>query len=282
MKFPLAENSAAQAGRKAQNAVANASDNKWFEYVARIGYVMTGLVHAMIGWICLRLGLSGNTEESADQSGALAAFADAPAGAALLIIGGVAMAALALTHILDIFYGSAGRADKKASAIAKAIGKAGAYAALAFTAIRFGTGSHSSSGDSAESATEPFLTSTPGRVLVVVVGLVIVAIGVYHVYKGMTRKFREDLNPTGDHKVSTAIDRTGLVGYVAKGIALAGVGVMVMWAAISSDPEKARGFDAAFKEVLTLPAGGIILATIGVGFVLYGVYSVLRAKYQEM
>lgn len=282
MKTPTGKSSVAQAGQTAQNTVANASDNKWFEYVARIGYVMAGLVHAMIGWICLRLGLSGNTEESADQSGALAAFADAPAGAALLIIGGVAMAALALTHILDIFYGSASRADKKASAIAKAIGKAGAYSALAFTALRFGTGSHSDSGDSAESATAPFLSNTPGRILIVVVGLVIVVIGIYHVYKGITRKFRQDLNPAGDHKVSTAIDRTGLVGYVAKGIALAGVGVMVMWAAISSDPEKARGFDAAFKEVLTLPAGGIILAAVGVGFIVYGVYSVLRAKYQQM
>lgn len=156
------------------------------------------------------------------------------------------------------------------------------YAALAYTAFRFGTGGSSDSGDSAESATEPFLGSTTGRAIIAAVGLIIVIIGIYHVYKGMSRKFHEDLNPAGDQKLSQVIDKTGLVGYVAKGIALAGVGAMVMWAAWSADADKARGLDAAFKETLDLPAGGIILAAIGIGFILYGIYSVLRAKYQEM
>lgn len=192
------------------------------------------------------------------------------------------MAALSLTHILDIFYGSGRRKNKKASSIAKAFGKAVMYAALAYTAFRFGTGGSSDSGDSAESATEPFLGSTTGRAIIAAVGLIIVIIGIYHVYKGMSRKFHEDLNPAGDQKLSQVIDKTGLVGYVAKGIALAGVGAMVMWAAWSADADKARGLDAAFKETLDLPAGGIILAAIGIGFILYGIYSVLRAKYQEM
>ena len=43
----------------------------------------------------------------------------------------------------------------------------------------------------------------------------------------------------------------------------------------------ASGMDAAFGEILTLPAGGIMLIAIGVGFMVYGVYSVLRAKYQQ-
>ena len=263
----------------ARGAAAKAANSTWFEYVARVGYVMAGLVHAMIGWICLRLGLSGSGGESADQSGALAEFAQAPAGAILLIIGGIAMAALAVTHILDIVFG---RARGEIADSAKALGKASAYAALAFTAFRFGTGDPSSSGDSAESMTAPLLGSGPGRAVVIVVGLIIVAIGIYHIYKGVTRKFRQDLNPAGDHTVNRVIDKTGLVGYVAKGAALAGVGIMVMWASISADSDKARGLDAAFKQVLDLPAGGILLAAIGIGFILYGAYSVLRAKYQEM
>lgn len=266
----------------AQGAASEAKNSKWFEYVARIGYVMTGLIHAMIGWICLRLGLTGDSGESADQSGAIGAFADAPGGAALLFIGGVAMAALALTHLLDVFYGSGRRSKKKASGILKAISKAVMYAALAYTSIQFALGDSSDSGDSAESAAEPFLSSPTGKAIVMGVGVIIIIVGLYHVYKGISRKFHQDLSPSGDAQIGQLVDKTGLVGYVAKGIALMGVGAMVMWAGFTADADKARGLDAAFKEALDLPGGGIALAAIGIGFILYGIYSVLRAKYQEM
>lgn len=266
----------------ARGAASEAKNSKWFEYVARVGYVMTGLIHAMIGWICLRLGLTGDSGESADQSGAIGAFANAPGGAALLLIGGIAMAALALGHLLEVFYGSGLRSKKKASGVIKAISKAIMYAVLAYTSIQFAMGDSSDSGDSAEGAAEPFLSSTPGKALVIGVGVIIVIVGIYHVYKGMSRKFHQDLSPSGDRQIGQLIDKTGLVGYVAKGIALGGVGAMVMWAGFTADADKARGFDAAFKEALDLPGGGIALAAIGVGFILYGIYSVLRAKYQQM
>lgn len=266
----------------ARGAASEAKNSKWFEYVARIGYVMTGLIHAMIGWICLRLGLTGDSGESADQSGAIGAFADAPGGAALLFIGGVAMAALALTHLLDVFYGSGRRSKKKASAIIKAISKAVMYAVLAYTSIQFALGDSSDSSDSAESAAEPFLSSPTGKTIVIGVGVIIIIVGLYHVYKGISRKFHQDLSPSGDRQIGQLIDKTGLVGYVAKGIALMGVGAMVMWAGITTDADMARGLDAAFKEALDLPSGGIALAAIGIGFILYGIYSVMRAKYQEM
>lgn len=282
MDIPGGSDSLERAFNKAHDAVEDAADNRRFEYVSRVGYVMSGLVHAMIGWICLRLGLWGNSGESADQSGALASYAEAPAGAAILIIGGVAMAALSLMYLLDIPFGTVGRAGRKAFDVAKALGKSAVYAGLALTALSFGLGGGSESGSAAEEAAAPFLSSMLGRGLVLAVGLAIIAIGVYHALKGVTRGFRKDLNPAGDHRVSAVIDKTGLVGYVAKGIALGGVGIMVAWAAISADSDKARGLDAAFDEMRSLPAGGILLAAVGIGFILYGIYSVLRAKYQQM
>ncbi|WP_182355108.1 DUF1206 domain-containing protein [Flaviflexus huanghaiensis] len=282
MDNPANGDSVERAVEKARGTAADAADNRWFEYVSRVGYVMSGLVHAMIGWICLRLGIWGSSGESADQSGALASYADAPAGAVLLVVGGVAMAALALMHVLDIPFGRVRSSGRKAFNSAKALGKAGVYAVLAWTALRFGLGSGSDSAETAEEAAAPFLGSMVGRGLVLIAGMTIIAIGVYHAYKGITHSFREDLNPAGDHAVAATIDKTGLVGYVAKGVALGGVGIMVMWAAISADPDKARGMDAAFDEMRSLPAGGILLAAIGIGFLMFGVYSGLRAKYQQM
>lgn len=275
---------AQKAGRHAKNTASKVADHPFFEYLARAGFVMSGLVHAMIGWICIRLATGSSSGESADQSGALAEFASAPAGSALLIIGGVAMIALALMHVAEIFFQNGLQFDDKDTLVdnGKAAAKAVVYSALAFTALKFGFGSGSSSGDDAESVTSSFLQNSVGRILVILAGAAIVIVGLYHVYKGGTKKFKEDLNPAGDHNVSKGIEITGMVGYIAKGAALFGVGIMIAWSALSMDSDKARGMDAAFKEILTLPAGGAILIAMGVAFILYGVYSVLRAKYQEM
>ena len=49
-----------------------------------------------------------------------------------------------------------------------------------------------------------------------------------------------------------------------------------------ADPEKATGLDGALKTMADLPAGSVVLAIIGAGLVLFGIYSVLRSRYAPM
>lgn len=73
-----------------------------------------------------------------------------------------------------------------------------------------------------------------------------------------------------------------MLGYIAKGVALVGVGMMFGWAALGADPEKATGLDGALQAMTALPAGGIALAVVGAGLILYGLYAVLRSRYAPM
>ena len=75
---------------------------------------------------------------------------------------------------------------------------------------------------------------------------------------------------------------TGVIGYIAKGVALIAVGILFGWAAIGSDPEKATGLDGAFQTVASLPAGAVLLVVVAVGVMLYGVYAVLRSRYAPL
>ena len=54
------------------------------------------------------------------------------------------------------------------------------------------------------------------------------------------------------------------------------------WAGLGADPEKATGLDGALKTMADLPAGSVVLAIIGAGLVLFGIYSVLRSRYAPM
>ena len=280
----MAQNGGARgAAKDVEDKAEKVADHPWMEKAARAGFIMSGVVHLLIGWIALQVGF-GSGGGDADQSGALSTLASAPGGMVLLWIGGIAMIALALWFAAEAWFGGKRERETKdvVKHVVKSLGKAVVYAALAFTALRFATGGSSDSGQQTSEITGMFLQNAAGRILVGIAGLVVIGIGIYHVVKGVTRKFEEDLKATGGGNVGKAVVVTGVAGYVAKGLALFGVGVLFGWAAIGADPEKATGMDGAIKQMATLPAGTVLLAVVGAGLILYGIYSILRSRYASM
>lgn len=221
---------AARDGAEAAECTAETvTEHPVFGGIARGGFVMSGLVHVLIGWFALRVAL-GDSGQDADQSGALRTVAAAPGG----------------------------------------------------NALRFAAGGGSDSGQQTSELTAGLLGSPVGRGAVVLIGLVVLAIGGYHVVKGAGRVFEDDLRPPGDQRISMVVIVTGVIGYIAKGVALIVVGILFGWAAIGSDPEKATGLDGAFQTVASLPAGAVLLVVVAVGVMLYGVYAVLRSRYAPL
>ncbi len=72
------------------------------------------------------------------------------------------------------------------------------------------------------------------------------------------------------------------MGYLAKGVALAVVGLLFVLAAARADPSQASGLDGALKTLGQQPGGPVILVAVGLGFVAYGLYSFARARYARM
>ena len=282
MNIPGPE-SAKHAARSAESAAEQVAEHPVLEALARAGFVVSGLVHVLIGGIALGLA-TGSRGGEADQSGALRAVASAPGGAVLLAVGGVAMAALALWHVAEAWFGA--RQERETTDIvkhvARTLGKAVVYAALAVTALRFAVGGSSSSEQQTDSMTSTLMASPGGRLLVGVLALVIIAIGGYHVVAGVTRRFEKELEGHRGRQVSRAVTVSGVAGYVAKGVALLAVGALFGWAAITADPDKAGGLDAALSTMASLPAGTVLLALVGVGLILFGVFSILRSRYADM
>ena len=126
------------------------------------------------------------------------------------------------------------------------------------------------------------LLATPGGVaLLVLIGLVVLGVGVAFVVRGIRRDFEEKLAlPAG--AAGTGIRVLGTVGYVAKGVAVAIVGVLFAVAAFTHDPEKAGGLDSALKSLAELPFGQVILWLVGAGLMVYGVYCFARARYGRL
>ncbi|WP_238146670.1 DUF1206 domain-containing protein [Ornithinimicrobium murale] len=164
----------------------------------------------------------------------------------------------------------------------RAAGKGVLYGVLGWTALRVVTGSGADSGQTTTEATGTLMSAPGGRLLVGVVGGCVVAVGAYHVYKGVAKKFVQDLQGTGRREVSRAIEWLGMIGYVAKGAALGVVGALIGTAALQADPDQPTGLDAALKTLRDQPLGEVLLLLVAVGLAAYGLYSLARARYSTM
>ena len=260
----------------AKQSARKAADHPALEWMARAGFIMNGVLHLLIGWIAIRIA-TGSGGGEASNTGALAEIASAPGGQFLLWAGAVAFGALAIWQAIEAAIGSDETSDR-----VKAAAKAVVYASLGVTTATFAAGGSSSDSEKSSSTTADLLGSGWGKGLLVVAGLALVGVGAYHVYKGATKKFVEDLERTSGGKVGQAIIVTGMAGYIAKGIALGILGALIVLAVFTHDPEKAGGLDSALRTIGEQPFGQVLLVLTGVGIALYGLYSFGRARYARM
>lgn len=251
-----------------QNAASRAGDHPLVERGARLGYAASGVLHLLLAWVTVQLAWTAGGEQ-ADQAGALQELAGGGAGQVLLWVLLVGFVLLALWQATEAI--AWGETKDRVKAAAKAV----TYGVLAFTTVTVLT---SDSGGGSGGATSSLMSSGAGRVLVGAVGLGVVAVGGYHVVKGWKEKFLEDLQSSP----SRWVRRAGRVGYVGKGAALVVVGVLLVVAAVQSDPEKAEGLDSALTALAGLPYGPVLLTLVAVGFAAYGVYSFGRARHAKV
>ena len=76
--------------------------------------------------------------------------------------------------------------------------------------------------------------------------------------------------PAAPDRWEPLIEGIGRVGYVAKGIAFALVGVLLWQAAHSADVSTATGLDGALAAIAGVAAGPWLLTAVAVGFAAFG------------
>ncbi|MCM3487047.1 DUF1206 domain-containing protein [Kocuria sp. CPCC 205258] len=266
---------------RAADAADDATDSRGFVLAARAGYVAAGLLHVMIGVIALRVATGGSG--SADQSGAVAALAGSPGGTVLLWACFLGCAALAVFLFSEIFFGATQRSDRdRLKHRVKMGGQAVVYGAIGAVFGTYALGGTSDSSGSTQSLSARLMAHPAGTVLLIVVGLGLVVAGAFFVHRGVTRSFRENLKRLPPGTAGRAVMWLGTAGYAAKGVALAVLGVLVVVATVRSDPEQSSGLDGALKALQEQPFGAWILGAVALGLICYGVFMVVRARYQRM
>jgi len=249
-----------------------------FEWLSRGGFVARGLVYGIIGVLAFKLAL-GSGGQSASQKGALQSIAHQPFGHFLLILVAIGLAGYSMWRLTRAILGH-GPEESDTGFERVAAGASGiVYAGLCVLAIEILLGSGGSTSGNAKG-----VFGWPAGVLLVgIAGAVLIGVGLYQGYRGVSRDFLED-SKTEEMSVGvrTWIKWIGTFGLLSRMVVFGLVGVFLIRAAIDYNPNKAVGLDGALAKLRDSAYGPYMLGVVATGLVAFGLYSLSDARYRRI
>ena len=246
-----------------------------FNWLVRVGYFSRAILYTVLGLIAL----TSASKIAEGTNGVFRAIEDYPLGTAILWIMVIGLIAYALFRFCSLFFDIENNGSD-AKGWGKRIGHAGsgiAHLALAYSAYRFATSEGSGSGGSgggAQEAASGVLGFELGGVVLGLLGIALFVAAFHQAKKGITGSFM--------HRISgQAPDFTrwlGGAGFLARAVVYVVIGWSLFQAGFmsgGSDQVKTLG-----DAVASLAGEGIIFTLTAIGLLLFGIFSLILARYR--
>ena len=263
-------------------------ERPWVVALTRLGWVAKAAVYVLMGVAAMSIARSGPAPQAADEEaspqGALDTIRDMSGGRALLGV-------LCVGLLLYVAWRALSVALQRGNDARHWLNRIGySFSAIFYFTLALVAGRGALRGDDPgqstqiEDLSQRTLDMTAGRWLLGAAGVVVIIVGiVFAIERGALRRFKRDLNLGGaTHGERELIITTGVIGWIARGIVTALVGWFVLQAALDYDPEEARGFDLALREVADTTRGQWLVFGAGVGLVVYGAWCAISARRQAL
>lgn len=253
------------------------------ERVARVG-ILSRAVNYLVLAVLVTAVLLGRGGTEVDRRGAIESVSQGVAGHVLLVLLCAGFAAYIAWQLLRAI---TRRGDESGLANAGrrllAVGTAVVYTGFLVTAVRVLLGSSTSSPQSdQDSWTARLLAAGGGRLVVGAVGIAFIVAGLVLFGYAASRKFETPLDTSAMgpamRRLATVL---GVVGQSARGLVFGIVGGFVLSAAVAEDASRSKGLDASLRTLAAQRFGAIMLSVVALGFLAFGLYSLLDARYRE-
>lgn len=269
-------------GSRVERAAPGSQHRDWLDHAIRFGLVAYGFVYLMVAWLAAQLALGHHSGRPSPQ-GAMTHLAEQPFGRVLLWAIAVGLFVLVAWRFLEA---AGGHRDAEGGELlvkrAVSVGKGILYGALGVSTVRIAAGGGGNSSRGTKTATAKLMDLPAGQWIVGLVGLAIIAYAAVLVWHGWTDRFLKHLDGEGrTGQDGRAYRWFGRIGYVAKGVAFATVGILIGYAALTHEPSKSGGLDQGLAKVLHQPFGPWLLMAIAVGIACYGLFCFAWARHRR-
>jgi hypothetical protein len=257
---------------------------RWMALLARAGLIARGTMYVLIGIIAVKVAIDGSHQQ-ADRAGAVHLVAQTSFGSVILWLLVIGFAGMTLWRLSEAAWGSPGADGRKASKRLANLARAVLYAVVTYGILKYalGIGQPSSSDSQSQDLTAAALKYQGGQVVVALAGVVIVAAGLYVLYRAYKLKFLKHLRMGGaSPRTRKVVTRLGQAGGIARGAVFATIGVFLVIAAKDANPRQAKGIDSALRALAHTPLGPWLLVVVAVGLMMFGVYSWCEARWRAV
>ena len=253
------------------------------EALGRVGLVGKGALYVIIGVLAIQLA-SGDGGSDAGSSGAIEWVASQPFGKFLLVALTVSLFALAAWRLLDAVMGDPVEGSE-ASDRAKYAVKGVVYVGLAISALTVTLANWDAGGDSGgggggsqeQEAAATILEWPAGQWIVGVLGLVIIGYALYLVKQQVVDQEYTERVPGSPDWVVTL----GRAGYAARSVVFVLIGWFFVQAAVTYDPDEAKGLSGTLQELAGEGWGQAVLWGVAVGLLAFGLFCLAEARYRR-
>jgi hypothetical protein len=253
------------------------------EALARLGYGVRGLIYIVMGLLALDVAL-GKGGAVADQQGAIAAIGRQPAGLLLLWLVLIGLVSYSLWGVIRAVLDPLQKGHDLKGLVTRGayLISAVSYALLLLPTYGFisGAGRTAQSGAQSQQSLAAIMSKSWGPMAIGLIGVVVVAIGLYQVYQGFNSSFDKQFKAYAmtarEVKWATQLGR---LGTATRGLIFALIGVLLLQAASQSGSSKSIGIDSALTTLLHQPYGVWLLGIVALGFMAFGVFSVMTGVW---
>ena len=253
-----------------------------FELLARAGFVARGVIYGIIGVLAVKLAV-GAGGKTTNQQGAMRTIAEQPFGKVLLILVAIGLGGYALWRLTRALLGHGPEDSDTSSERIAALGSGIVYAGLCAIAVEILLGAGNSSSGGAQKTTAGVLGWPAGTWLVGFAGAVLIGIGLYQGYRGLSKDFLKDSKTEQmSARVRHWIEWIGTFGHLARMVVFGLVGAFLIKAAADYNPNTAVGLDGALAKLAHQSYGPFLLGLVAAGLVAFGLYSLSDARYRRI
>jgi hypothetical protein len=252
--------------------------------MARAGYVTRAFIHFIIGALAA-LAAFGYGGATTDSKGAIAEVYRQPFGQTLLVLAATGLFGYAAFQLYAALVDRATAKQGVLSRIGAALG-ALIHLGLGVYAVRLvgGTARPSSGDADTRRGTAELLAWDPiGPWLVGAVAIVLLIVSGFQLWCAWRAKLDDqlDLSSLGarSRRWVVTMSRAGIASRAVVGMI---TGTFLLVAAVTSDPEQAKGFGASLSLVRQAPFGGALFAIVALGLTAFAFYQLIEARYRRV
>ncbi|XDA99393.1 DUF1206 domain-containing protein [Sulfitobacter sp. LCG007] len=251
----------------------------WVIPVMRTGFGARGITYVLLGALAFLAAWTGGEAEGTQA--ALSRLRGVPLGLAALFVIAFGLFCYAVWRLICAWYDLEDRGTDAKGTVARTgqVVTGIIHLGLAASTLRLALGRSSGSedGGSAQSAASWLLTFPFGAWIIVGVGVITMGAGAYYGWKGFAEKYKEHIRCTA---FTEKLDPVLKAGLVAHGVIIALIGLFLIYAGLTSDPEQAGGVGKAFDTVRSQPYGMFLLGILGIGTIAFAIYCFIEAVYR--